>query len=182
MSRGLLITTPRLQLRELTLQDLPAFYAYASSPEVALFQHSSPWSAEECREYLDFHLSHQQEEGRTIFLLALVFPDEQRLIGTCSLHVRQLDAREAELGYGLHPLYWGNGYATEATRALLHCAFTQLHLHRVFALCAAANLPSARVMQKIGMQQEGRLRDHKFWQDQWHDSLLYSILASEFKN
>ena len=173
------INTARLELRELTGGDLAAFTAYASSPPVAHVQHSSPWTTEECQEYLAFHLTHQQEEGRTIFPLAIILPAEQRLIGICTLHIRQHDAREAELGYGLHPDYWSYGYATEAAQALLSVAFTQLHLHRVFALCDANNRASERVMQKIGMQQEGHLRENRRWRGRWYDNLLYSILEQD---
>jgi ribosomal-protein-alanine N-acetyltransferase len=75
--------------------------------------------------------------------------------------------------------YWGQGYATETGKALLTFGFDGLGLHRIFATCDPANVPSAHVLEKIGMQREGRIREHKWAKRRWRDSLLYAILDYE---
>jgi len=72
-------------------------------------------------------------------------------------------------------------YATEAARALLTFGFGQLRLHRIFATCDPANTASARVLEKIGMQREGLLREHEWVKGRWRDSFLYAILDHEWK-
>lgn len=59
--------------------------------------------------------------------------------------------REVELGYRLRRVAWGQGYATEGSRALIHRAFCELGVERVFATTMTANLASRRVMEKLGM-------------------------------
>jgi len=72
-------------------------------------------------------------------------------LGLCGL-VRESDADEAEVFYGLTRSAWGHGYATEACRALIDAAFTQLQVSSVFAIPDLANGASIRVLERAGMQ------------------------------
>jgi [ribosomal protein S5]-alanine N-acetyltransferase len=92
------------------------------------------------------------------------------------------NADNAEIGYCLHPQYWGMGYASEAARAILEFGFTELGVHRIFATCHPDNSNSYNVMKRIGMKQEGHLREHIRYKGKWRDSYLYSILVNEWKN
>ena len=106
---------------------------------------------------------------------------EGRVIGGCGLDITHLEWREGEIGYHLHPAYWGQGYATEAARALVGFGFEHLKLHRIVADCLAENPASARVMQKAGMQQEAHFRQNQWMAGRWQDTLAYAILASEWQ-
>lgn len=91
------------------------------------------------------------------------------------------DNREGWLGFCLNRHFWGKGYGTETANALLRFGFQQLDLHRIYATCDPSNNASAHVLEKIGMQREGHLREHKWAKGRWRDSLLYAILESEWK-
>jgi [ribosomal protein S5]-alanine N-acetyltransferase len=80
----------------------------------------------------------------------------------------------------VRPDHWGQGYASEAAAAILHFAFASLGLHRVQATCRPENVASARVLEKIGMVEEGLLRDHIRIRGRWHDSLLYAADVSDY--
>ena len=82
--------------------------------------------------------------------------------------------------YELDPRYWGCGYATEAARALLAFGFKELGLHRIWARCIAENVAS-RVLEKISIRQEGRLREKEWMKGRWWDTLLYTILEHEWQ-
>jgi RimJ/RimL family protein N-acetyltransferase len=85
-----------------------------------------------------------------------------------------------EMGYWIGLPYWNNGYCTEAARAVVAFAFTELGLHRVYAHHLVRNPASGKVMQKIGMRFEGIHRDHvKKW-DKYEDIAAYAILADEW--
>ena len=88
---------------------------------------------------------------------------------------------KAELGYWTGRPYWGLGYCTEAARAVLHFAFTELSLQRVFAHYLCRNPASGRVMQKLGMKPEGVLRGHVLKWDKAEDIAFYGILSSEWR-
>lgn len=92
-----------------------------------------------------------------------------------------MDNHEGWSGYCLNRNFWGKGYATETAKVLLRFGFDQLNLHRIFATCDPANIASAHVLEKIGMQLEGHLREHKWAKGKWCDSLLYAILDYEWK-
>lgn len=174
------LTTSRLILRECSLDDLPAFYEIDSDPEVVRFVSYGPWTLEECRNDLTDHLAEQHASPRFSYYLAVILAVEERLIGLCALDITSHKHQEAELGYALNRRYWGQGYSTEAAHALLTFGFSTLNLHRIFATCHPENRASERVLQKLGMQSEGRLRENKLSHGQWRDSLLYAILAHEW--
>jgi RimJ/RimL family protein N-acetyltransferase len=81
------------------------------------------------------------------------------------------------MGYLIAPAAQGRGYATEAAQALLDFGLTGGGLHRITATCDPENAASARVLEKIGMTREGRLRDHFLIRGAWRDRLLYAKLG-----
>ena len=101
--------------------------------------------------------------------------DDRQLIGMIGLKV---DGHKAELGYVLARAYWNTGYMTEAARAVVKWALEQKGIYRVWAVCDVENQPSARVMEKIGMQREGVLRRwimHPNRSDEPRDCYCYSM-------
>jgi RimJ/RimL family protein N-acetyltransferase len=140
-----------------------------------------PNTEEETRAFIERCVAYQKEKPRTKYSLAMVIRHVNRLIGGCGIYVSNVENREAYIGYCLNQQYWDQGYATEAARALLGLGFTKLNMHRIFATCDPANFASARVMEKIGMQYEGHLRENTTCRGAWRDSLLYAIIDHEWK-
>ena len=176
-----LIETERLILREFKDGDWASVHEYASDPEVVRFMDWGPNTEEETRNFIKRAISHQNEKPRRNFTLAIILKSENKLIGSCGIVVSDPDNRQGYIGYCLNRNFWGQGYATETARALLKFGFEKLNLHRIFATCDPKNVASARVLEKIGMKLEGRLREHKLAKGKWRDSLVYSILDHEWK-
>ena len=86
-----------------------------------------------------------------------------------------------EIGYTLHPDYWGRGYVPEAARALIDLGFKGLGLHKIELTCFGYNLQSQRVAEKLGFILEARIRDRKDAQGNRCDSLIYGLLRSEWE-
>lgn len=84
--------------------------------------------------------------------------------------------RKAEIGYGLHPEFWGSGYATEAIAAIVGFAFDRLRLHRVYGLVDPGNGASIRVLEKLGFDLEGTLRDNAFARGRYWDHCVLAAL------
>lgn len=101
-----------------------------------------------------------------------------RMIGFARLGLTGHQA--AKLGYAIGADHWGHGYATDAARTIIDYGFRTLKLHRITAAIGPDNTGSIAVVQRLGMQHEGRLRDHVHTNGAWRDSLLYSILAHEW--
>ena len=87
-----------------------------------------------------------------------------------------------ELGYWIGYPYWNQGYCTEAAQVVLVYGFSILGLNRIHGRCLKRNPASGRVMEKIGMVQEGCLRAHDKKWEQFEDLVLYGILKSEWHN
>jgi len=90
---------------------------------------------------------------------------------------------QAELGWCFEPSVAGHGYATEAVRELLRIAFVGLGLRRVTALCFADNVPSWRLMERVGMRRETHnVRESLHRSGAWLDGLGYALLADEWQD
>jgi len=85
-----------------------------------------------------------------------------------------------EIGYWVAVPFWNQGYGTEAARAMVDYAFGPLGLHRVVGRFMKRNRASGRVMVKIGMKEEGCLREHDQRKGRYEDVMLYAILRSEW--
>lgn len=175
------IETERLILREFRADDWPAMAAYWADPRYQRYYPEEPDSEGRVRELVGRFVAAQAEEPRSAWQLAVVTRAEGRHIGNCGIRVNDAALREANIGYELHPDYWGRGYASEAARAILRFGFADLGLHRVWAECAADNVGSARVLEKLGLRQEARFRGRQFYSGRWWDTLIYAILDHEWR-
>ena len=173
------VRTARLELRPSTPDDTADVFALRSHPDVAEWGYRWPRDAgafaEIWTELCESHLS---------VLLG------GTLIGDFMLHIRdgwaqldvadQAERAEAELGYAFHPDHHGKGYATEAGAAVLEIAFASLGVRRVTAGVFADNVPSWRLLERLGMRREGHnLRDSLHRERGWLDGYTYALLADE---
>jgi len=102
------------------------------------------------------------------------------LIGTVRL-ILNPQHDNAKTGYWIGKEFWGKGYATEAAAAVLTFGFNRLHLNRIYANCFDNNPASVKILERMGMTLEGRLRQHiKKW-DEYRDLLVYGMLKEEFQ-
>ena len=175
------IQTLRLTLREWSETDLSAAYSYASDRLVVQFMPFGPQSETESKRWLAGVIESQGTSPRIHYYFAVVLNTAGEVIGDCNVALK-LDAsrQDAELSYMYHRLAWGNGYATEAARAVLQFSFEQLGVHRVYATVDLENTASIRVLEKIGMRQEGLLVRSFRSHIEWRDHYLYAILENEW--
>lgn len=166
-----------LRLRPLVFDDWPAAHEWARLPEVCRYQDWGPNTPEETRAYVRMAVDSWERRPQVRFCYAVVEGDE--VIGTADLHLR--GGLVGEIGYLIHPRRWGRGAATAAARLLLEVGFGEHGLHRICATCDPRNVASGRVLAKIGMTHEGRLRETMLIRDGWRDSDLYAILEHEWR-
>ncbi len=175
------IVTDRLILREFEASDWPDVLAYQSDPRYLRYYYWEARTEEDVREFVGMFVRWRREEPRSRFQLAITERgNEGVVIGNCGIRRGDRGSGLAEIGYEIAPEFWGHGYATEAARAMLGFAFDTLRLHRVWATCIAENIGSARVMEKLGMKLEGRLREHEWFKDRGWDAFIYGMLADEW--
>ncbi len=174
------LTTDRLRIRWLEASDVPSLFEIFSDADVTRYW-SSPRLVDEsgARDLLDE--IHGLFRAHTLYQWGIALGSEGRVIGTCTLAAIDKRNRRAELGFALQRTQWKNGYVTEALRKLLDFAFDELRLHRIEADVDPRNHASIRVVERLGFQREGYLRQRWLCHDGPQDTAYYGLLASEWR-
>lgn len=174
------IPTPRLTLRLLTEADLPALYDIFSNPEVMRYWSYPPWTDKSQAQQMLKDVQAGYDTGNAL-QLGIERRADQALVGTCTLFQFHVASRRAEIGYALGRPYWKLGYMHETLQALLHYAFQTLNLNRLEVDIDPRNLASANVLERLGFQKEGHLRERWIVNDEVSDTWLYGLLRREWQ-
>jgi len=177
------VRTERLTIRPAGVDDAEATWRIRSIPEV------SHWLTREAydRERYARNFADPERLAKT-----LVVERDGVVVGDLMLSVEDGWAQaevadrargvQAELGWVIDPAHAGQGFATEAARALLRICFEDLGLRRVIAQCFADNVASWRLMEKLGMRRETHsVRESLHRRGEWLDGFAYAILAEEWR-
>jgi [ribosomal protein S5]-alanine N-acetyltransferase len=174
------LQTARLTLRPYAPSDIPALVPLVGAREVAATTLRIPHPYTEA--YAQKFVADAQAEltDNKCFRLVIVVRESDTLCGGIGLQIES-DHHRAELGYWIGVPYWGNGYATEAAEAVVKYGFETLALHRIFASYISSNVPSGRVLRKIGMRPEGSHRGHILKWGEFLDIEMYGMLSSDVR-
>jgi len=175
------IHTPRLKLRFVDGSDVPAMFAIFSDPVVTRYWATPPWKTPAQAEENVANTLRDYHDGNAL-RLGITLASESALIGVCTLFKIDRSNRRAETGYALASAQWGHGYMHEALGALLTYGLTTLDLHRVEADADPRNAASARTLERLGFRYEGLLRERWIVGGEVCDTVVYGLLAREFKH
>jgi RimJ/RimL family protein N-acetyltransferase len=146
------LETPRLILRRFHEDDVDLLAELMANVDFMRFS-LGVYSREQTVAFLNKLIGWQDRGLPSQF--AVICRASNQLIGYCGFFHQQVDGTdEIEIGYRLHPDYWGRGLATEAAQAVRDHAFADLKLPRVISLIHPDNLPSRRVAEKNAMKLE----------------------------
>jgi len=171
------LTTSRLVLRPIQMADASEIQRLAGDRDIAAttWRIPHPYLDGMAEEWIR-GLEARYEKGATAF--AITRSEDGVLLGAIGLDICREHER-AELGYWIGKPYWGNGYCTEAARAIVEYGFETLKLNRIEAHYLAHNAASGRVMRKVGMQYEGHLVQRiKKW-GKFEDLIVYGLVRSK---
>jgi len=175
------IETERLRLRLHRPDDLDALLDYYSHPEVARYTPFVEWSRADAEDALEKRLRRTGID-RPGSALGLVVERNERVVGDVILWPADDTLSRGEMGWALHPAALGHGYATEAVRVLIGIAFDTYGMHRVIAQLDPRNTPSAKLCERVGMRREAYLRQDYWSKGEWTDTLIYGLLAQEWRD
>ncbi len=176
-----ILTTPRLLIRPYRLADKAELIELIGDPLVSkpLLVVPYPYTEKDA----DVWLSSRDaafETGESASF-AVTSKSTNELLGGCGLTF-SMKFNRAELGYWVGRKFWGQGYTTEAAAAVIDWSFSEMGLNRIYAQHKSENTTSGRVMQKLGMQFEGILRQHTKKDGIYSDMVYYGILRNEWLN
>lgn len=196
----LAIETERLILRPLRMSDVDDLYEYQSDAEIVRY---IPWperSREQVIEALEKALKtgkSELKEDNDFILLAWELKDLSgdekyakttslemyrpgKVIGQSNTSLKSTNDQLADIGWVTHPDYQRQGFAHEATRALMKFIFDSFPIHRIIADIDTRNPESAKLAEKLGMRREGEFINSEFFKGDWCSMWLYAILKEEF--
>ena len=173
------LQTERLLLREFRIGDLDAVVGYATREEFYRYLPIPVPTEASTIAFVKERIREAMLELHGSYTFAIELVALKRVIGAVRLTTEDIENEAASIGYALDPDHWGNGYMSEAVRAVVGYGFDGLKLHRIWATADPENEASWRLMERLGMRREGLLREDKLIRGTWRDSYLYAILAQE---
>ncbi|WP_347552231.1 GNAT family protein [Pseudalkalibacillus hwajinpoensis] len=171
--------TDRLKLRELNDGDILVLLSIFSNPHTMKYYGSDVMEGLEEAEGMVMSFRNGFE-NQQVFRWGIERRDNGEIIGTCGFHNRAKRVRRIEMGYELNEDEEGKGYMTEAMSAIIPFAFDHLHVNRIGALIHPNNLPSRKLVKRLGFQEEGLLREYVYAGGAYMDLIMHSLLKREW--
>jgi len=176
-----ILTTRNLILRPIDEKDIAALYALFSSEQVMEFMDVERFTnVSEAAQMVSFFRDKLQSGEGMRWGISLSARNE--LIGTCGFHHINKAHYKAEVGYDLLPAWWGKGVMTQAISRILQYGFEELHFNRIEAVVDPTNNRSFQLLERIGFQREGLLRQAFYEKNGFADAYMYSLLNRDYKN
>ena len=172
------LDTERLELRLHQPEDHAWLHWLYSRQEVARYLLDDPWTYEDTTKKLAERIT-RTGLGSTSGALALVIQHNGQPIGDVALWLTDRKHGQAEIGWVLDPNYGGQGYATEAVRAVLDVGLRHYQLHRITAQMDDRNTASAALARRVGMRLEAHHIQDWYSKREWTNTLVFARLANE---
>ena len=170
------LQTERLTLRPFESSDAVDVFEYARDREFGRFLAvPDPYTRADAEYYVAIQV---EADWSKLASLAITF--EGSVVGGIDLRIDPAE-RNAGMGYSLARHLWGRGLVTEAAAAVIELGFEGYRLHKVWAHADVRNTASWRVMEKLGMNREGLLREHHMVRGVPGDMFSYGILRTEWE-
>lgn len=173
------LSTPRLNLRELTLDDAQDIFRIRSDYEVTRYNSGIAYDRiDQARDLIQAIRSAYADGAELRWGITL--KDDPAVIGMCGFNYWVRHDRRASIGYDLARAYWGQGLMTEAVRAVVEFGFANMNLNRIEADADGRNPASARVLHKVGFHDEGVQKEQFYENGSFYDLHLFALLRREY--
>ena len=179
------LETERLLLRELTEDDIHMMFPHYSDTEV--WKYIDTYPVKDPKEILEVINWGNYILGNNTGVLWGLFSKEDESFAGEMNYVGRRDAtiegkiHRAEVGYNMVRKHWGKGLAAEALREIIRHIFDTTEINRIEAIIRPGNTRSRKLASRVGFQEEGILRDYIFFDGQYWDNVLYSLLKKEWQ-
>lgn len=172
--------TNRLVLRKITMEDAPELFFLRTDDHVMKYI-ERPRPKDISDTYAFIQLIDEREKTNDLITWGIALKNESKLIGTvCFLNIEKANHR-SEVGYALHPDHWKKGIMHEVLGAVIGYGFKEMKLHSIAANINPANIGSQKLLEKNGFVREAYFKENFFWEGEFLDSAVYSLLAHHWK-
>ncbi|KUP06841.1 hypothetical protein Q75_07080 [Bacillus coahuilensis p1.1.43] len=169
------LETSRLLLRELKAEDKRVLFTNFTNERLLQYFGMEPFQTiEQAKQFID--QAKIGFENEKMIRWAIVIKENNRCIGTCGIHNWVQKYNRCEIGYEIAEEHWRKGYATEAISAIQEHLFTQYNINRIGAIVYVQNTASINLLEKLGFENEGILRQYMKQHGKFHDTVMLSLL------
>ncbi len=169
------LETERIILRQLTLSDLDDVFENDREPEFVRYTPHLPAKfISDAEAYLQRIA--KTFSNREVLTFGFERKSDKKIMGHCSLHNIVPQHHRAEIGYGIGPAYWGQGYGFEGVKEVIRFGFDDMGFHRIEASCDPRNTRSIKLLERCGLVYEGTLRENEICKGERVSNTIYSIL------
>jgi ribosomal-protein-alanine N-acetyltransferase len=174
------LATDRLILREPLANDSASLFELRSDEEVMKYVPRPP--AKILQDVVDFisMVNNWHQKKNAILWFICKKEDPLIVIGTIGFWKFEFESYRVEVGYMLHLKHQNKGYMSEAIQGVLQYGFDVLNLHSVEARVDPENIPSFKILERIGFVREGYLTESLFNKGQFRDNIIYSLLKRNY--
>lgn len=176
------ITTERLLLRPVQLDDAHALFQYRSNKLANKYQSFIPEKLEEVTDFIQNRVAPEIDKEGTWFQLVMVRQDSNEVIGDIGLHFITGDRFQVEFGCTLKEEEHHKGYAAEALKHTIAYLFNTLKKHRIIASIDPRNTASIKMVERLGMRKEAHFIKSLWFNNEWVDDLVYGLLREEYQS
>lgn len=172
------VSTERLKLRKIEQEDVEDIFTFTSSPVGKEFLSWQPHdNIERTNGFVNSIITKYKNGSAAQWGIELVA--ENKIIGLTGFIDYSADNCRGEIAYIMSPYYEGKGYMTEANLAVINYGFEVIKLNRIQAKAELDNVGSQKVLERIGMKEEGTLRQFIFQKGKYRDYKMFAILSTE---
>jgi len=184
MFKDIYIETERLIIKPYSLEDHDDLYKIYSDEKVMAFIPEGVMSYEWVKDLIKWMVEYCYEkntpENIIKFGVSVADKESKKVIGWCGLGSLDCNPEDVEIFYGLSSEYWGQGLATEAAKAMLQYGFEVIGLNRIIAVVKPDNIPSQKVIEKMGMKFEKILQVDDIQYSGYDGELYYALTKDEY--
>ena len=180
----LYLETERLILRDFQESDFESYYRLKSDDKTMYYlQDIRLRFREEAQEDFRQVLADRDSPDRKLFFFHMELKQTHEQVGSIGYTVTGNTpvGKLVNMGYFTYPRFWGQGYTTEALKAVLEYCFTVDNVYRVSTGCLANNVGSEQVMRKCGLIKEAEHQDYEWHDGEMKTRLEYRLLRREYR-
>jgi len=179
-----MLTGKHVILRSAERDDLKSLHKWQNDEEVMMLSRSQP---DHVKSMVSLEAEWEKDlkgDDPDVRRYMIEEKSSGKAIGWCSIRFHSFARRYTNADIGLcigEKDKWGKGYGTDVTQILLRETFEQLNLHKVGWWTFTENKASIALAKKFGFEEEGRLRDHNFFNNAFHDTVVLGLLKEDYE-
>ena len=172
------LESDRLRYRQIATEDSESLFRIRTNERVMKYMGREKMKSSSDSEKLIKSIGESFQSGTGI-TWGIIEKSTDLLIGYFGFWRIDTKHCRGEIGYALHPDYWGKGYMQETATILIEFGFKKLHLHSIEANVNPDNLLSIKLLEKIGFKKEAYFRENFMFNNEFKDSVVYSLLEKD---